>query len=106
VLGGDSSGSGLWVAVDGVAVVPLDRARYCGHFDTKHGCGWMIAVAVAVGFVIRKKNPWLWLGGSRNNNGSGSCVAVDGWQWHHWMRSGNAVILTPNTTMVGRLQWL
>jgi hypothetical protein len=48
VLEGDGSGCGRWVAV---AVAWLDRARYCGHFDTKHGYGWMIAVAVRLIFL-------------------------------------------------------
>jgi broad specificity phosphatase PhoE len=46
VLEGDGSGS--CVAVDGVAVAPLDRAHQCGHFDTKYDHDWMIDVAVAV----------------------------------------------------------
>jgi hypothetical protein len=40
-----------------VVVVPLDGQWQCGHFDTKHGCGWAMVVAVAVGLVF----VWQWL---------------------------------------------
>jgi hypothetical protein len=71
-------------------------------YQTQCGSGW---VAVAVGALDR-----LWQCGHFDTK-DGVAVAVAGWQWQwaHWIGSGSAVILVPDTAwlwlIVAGWQW-